>query len=76
MMIKKKEGIKMATKAHLEGNKRYLDKLDDIKVRVPKGRREILQSHAAAVGESLNSFINRAIDEAMERDRAAQDNGN
>jgi len=30
----------MATKAHLEGNKRYLaSKVDEIKLRVPKGRK-------------------------------------
>jgi predicted HicB family RNase H-like nuclease len=56
----------MATKAHLDGNKRYLEKLDEIKVRVPKGKKETIQEHAAALGESLNGFINRVIDEAME----------
>ena len=34
----------MATKAHLEGNKRYLaSKVDEIKLRVPKGRKAELQ---------------------------------
>lgn len=58
----------MATKAHLEGNKRYLGTLDEIKVRVKKGRKDQIKAHAEGMGESVNAFINRAIDEAMERD--------
>ena len=42
---------------------------DEIKVRVAKGRKEIIQAHAEARGESMNSFITRAIDETMERDQ-------
>ena len=41
---------------------------DEIKVRVPKGRKESIQSHAESQGESVNAFINRAIDNQMERD--------
>lgn len=40
----------MATKAHLEGNKRYLETQDDIKIRVPSGKREQLKEHAADKG--------------------------
>ena len=36
-----------------------------------KGRREVIQAHAAAQGESVNAFINRAIMEAMERDKTS-----
>lgn len=32
---------------------------------------ERLQAHAAAQGESVNGFINRAISETMERDGEA-----
>ena len=42
---------------------------DDIKVRTPKGKREIIQMHALSTGESTNAFINRAIDETMQRDK-------
>ncbi len=41
---------------------------DDIKVRTPKGKREAIQAHAEKFGESTNAFINRAIDETIERD--------
>ena len=60
----------MATKAHLEGNKKYLQTLDEIKVRVPKGRKAELQAHAEEQGESLNGFIVRAVDEPIERDKS------
>lgn len=60
----------MATKAHLEGNKKYLQTLDEIKVRVPKGRKAELQAHAEEQGESLNGFIVRAVAETIERDKS------
>ena len=41
---------------------------DRLAVQVKKGRREEIRSHAQARGESLNVFINRAIDETMKRD--------
>ena len=44
---------------------------DEIKVRVDKGRKAEIKAHAEAQGESVNGFINRAIDETMERDSAA-----
>ena len=34
----------------------------------PKGRLETVKAHAAAQGESVNGFINRAIDSQMGRD--------
>lgn len=41
---------------------------DEIKVRVSKGDKEKVRAHAESRGESLNGFINRAINEAIERD--------
>lgn len=51
-------------------SKKYIQKLDDIKLRVPKGQKEIIQAHAAARGESTNAFIFRAVQEQMKRDLA------
>lgn len=42
---------------------------DQIQLREPKGRKDEIQAHAKAQGESTNGFINRAISETMERDR-------
>ena len=46
---------------------------DDIKVRTPKGKRELIQAHAESMGESTNAFINRAIEEAIARDTAGKE---
>lgn len=56
-------------KKQLEAAKKYHDKFDDIKVRVPKGERQVWQDHAASQNESLNGFIARAVSETMARDR-------
>lgn len=36
-----------------------------IELRVDKGQKEIIKAYAESNGESLNSFIKRAISEAM-----------
>ena len=51
-----------------EANKRYLDKLDHIPLRLPKGEKEKIRAHAESHGESVNGFITRAIAEAIQRD--------
>lgn len=43
---------------------------DEIKVRVSKGKKDIIQAHAEANGESVNGFINRAIDQTMSQEAA------
>jgi predicted HicB family RNase H-like nuclease len=43
---------------------------DRMEILLSKGRKAELQSHAAAHDESLNSFVNRAIDETVEHDNA------
>ena len=44
------------------------DHYDEIKVRVPDGTKNTIKAHADSKGESVNAFINRAIEETMERD--------
>ena len=41
---------------------------DEIKVRVSKGKKDAIKAHADSRGESVNSFISRAISETMKRD--------
>ena len=36
----------------------------------PKSKKEEIQEHAAAIGESMNTFLIRAIDEQMKRDNS------
>lgn len=57
------------TEAQARAAKKYLtEKVDEFKVRVPKGKKEIYKNHAEKMGESLNKFIERAAAETMERD--------
>jgi len=56
-------------KATAKYNAKTYDRLEII---VKKGNKEELKTHAAECGESLNGFVNRAIKEAMERDKQAQ----
>ena len=60
----------MATStSQLRATKKYIrEKLDEIKLRVPKGQREVIQQHAARQGESVNGFITRAVRETIKRD--------
>lgn len=57
------------SKAKIQANNRYNAKAyDEIKVRVKKGSKATIQAHADSHGESLNGFIKRAIDEAIQRE--------
>ena len=60
------------TEARRRANEKYNAKAyDEIKVRVSKGNKDIIKAHAEGKGESLNGFVNRAIDETMERDKTS-----
>lgn len=51
-------------------NKYVKANYDRINVTMPKGQKDILKAHAESRGESVNAFINRAINNQIERDRA------
>lgn len=44
------------------------EKVDRVVFRVPKGMKEQIQTHAEKMGESLSSFLNRAVQETIDRD--------
>lgn len=56
------ESQKRATRKY--NSKKY----DRIELKVPKGEKDLLKIHAEKHGESLNSFINRAIKNQMKAD--------
>ena len=59
-----------ATKAQQRAVNKYMkENYDEIKVRTDKGQKEKIKVHAESRGESVNSFINRAIDEQLQRDK-------
>lgn len=41
---------------------------DRIELKVKKGKKDEIKEHAESMGESVNGFINRAIDETIARD--------
>ncbi len=45
------------------------DHYDRISVTVPQGKRDQIKAHAESQGESVNGFVNRAIDETIDRDK-------
>jgi len=49
---------------------KYKETKDELRITVDKGRKDKLKAHAAQRGESLNGFVNRAIQEAIERDNS------
>lgn len=52
-------------------NKWIAKTYDRVNLTMPKGKKEIIQAHAEAQGESVNSYINKAIDQRMEREGGA-----
>lgn len=51
-------------------NKYVKQNYDRINVTMPKGRKEEIQAHCDARGESVNGFINRVVSDALEREKA------
>ena len=49
-------------------NKYNAKAYDRINLTMQKNKKEVIQNHAEERGESTNAFINRAINETMQRD--------
>lgn len=60
------------SKAQQKAVTKYVkNKYDRFGLTMPKGDLDAIKAHAAARSESVNGFINRAIEETMQRDKAA-----
>lgn len=54
-------------------NKYLRNTFDDIKTRVPKGKREEYKERALVLGyKSFNNFVVQAIEEKLEREQVAE----
>ena len=61
------------SKAQQKAVNKYMSKnYDRINVTMPKGKKSKIKAHAESHGESVNGFVNRAIDETMEREKSDQ----
>lgn len=57
------------SRAQIKATTRYeSNNYDKVLLRLPKGQRKKIKSHAESMGESINSFVNRAINETMQQD--------
>lgn len=70
VVYRESEEIMLAvSKKKLDTNEKYLKKLQDIKIRVPDGYRDIIQDFAKQLGYSgVNSFVIALINEKMEKE--------
>ncbi len=59
------------TEAQKRAQKAYMGKFARVELRMTQEKRDAVQAHAEAHSESVNGFINRAIEETMERDNGA-----
>ena len=67
--IRKDDNMAPISEARRRANEKYNAKAyDRVELKVTKGKKETIKAHAETQGESLNGFINRAIDETMARD--------
>lgn len=72
-MSEKKSTYTGQTDARRKASAKYLkESVEDIRIRVQKGNKAKVQKHAANMGESMNAFVVRAINETMERDNQCQ----
>lgn len=61
------------TDSKRESNRKWdANNLDRISLALKKGKRDQIKEHAASMGESMNQFVTRAIDETIERDKEKQ----
>lgn len=57
----------MTTEAQKKASKKYeVEKIESIKLRLPKGKKELVQKCAELNNESINKMINRLLDKEIE----------
>ena len=62
MSEQKKNTYTGQTDARRKASAKYLsEKVEDIRIRVPKGQKAIIKAHAERLDESKNQFVTRAI---------------
>ncbi len=57
------------SKAQQKATRKYMkNHYDRLEMQVPKGKKEKISTHAIEHDGSINKFLNRAVDETIERD--------
>lgn len=57
------------TEAQKRAQRAYMDKFAVVQVRMERATQEAVKAHAKKQGESVNAFINRAVEQQIERDK-------
>lgn len=56
----------MTTDAQKKANRKYeIEKTENIRIRVPIGKKELIQQCAKLNNESINGMVNRLLDEEL-----------
>ena len=58
------------SEARARATKKYQDKFERIQIRVSPEEKATIEAYAEEIGESVNSFVRRAIAETMEREKS------
>ena len=61
------------TEAQKRAQKKYMEKVARVGITMDPERKAALQDHVQQTGESVNTFVNRAITETMERDNTGEE---
>ena len=57
------------SEARIRANNKYNAKAyDRVNIAIPKDRKEVIQTHAEALGKSINGYVVEAIEEKLSRD--------
>lgn len=60
----------MTTKAQQKATRKWNENnLDRLYINVPKGQKDIIKAIAESKGESLNSYVGKAIQKQLEEDQ-------
>lgn len=69
MAEEKKSTYTGQTDARRKASAKYLkESVEDIRIRVPKGQKDVIKAAAEKAGESLNTYIRTAIDQRMKNE--------
>lgn len=56
------------SEARKRANDKYIKSQDEIKIRLPKGKKEVIQDVAASQGKSTNEYVKNAIQSKIKAD--------
>ncbi len=60
------------SESQLRASKKYHAKFERIYIRVSAEEKEAIEAYAEEIGESVNTFVRRAVAETMEREKNAK----